>query len=128
MSDNLICFSYQFLDLKHKKFILPSKGKWFHTLFEKKKVYSKKTLRDLKEDSGYFRLHDIEPSMLKGNFRIPKDLSQHINENETPFYQLKITDGAGRLHGFFLDNIFFVIWFDENHCLYPIQERGKNHR
>ncbi len=104
IQDNSICFNYQFLDLEHKKFILPSKGKWFHTLFQKKKDYSKKTLKELKEDKGHFRLHEIHPSRLMGDFRIPKEIRNHIDEDETTFWQIKITDGKGRLHGFFLDN------------------------
>jgi len=46
---------------------------------------------------------------------------QHLNEqlqSETP-YQIQISANAhGRVHGFFLEDTFFIVWFDPDHNLY----------
>jgi hypothetical protein len=44
-------------------------------------------------------------------------LNQQLRQ--IPAWQFEITANAhGRVHGFFLDDIFFVVWVDPNHQLY----------
>ncbi|MCP6040932.1 hypothetical protein NL354_18735 [Klebsiella pneumoniae] len=46
----------------------------------------------------------------------------HLNEqfqSYTP-YQFAISRNEhGRIHGFFIGNVFYVVWLDPNHQLYP---------
>jgi len=34
-------------------------------------------------------------------------------------YQFQISKQRGRVHGFFLDCVFYIVWIDKNHNLYP---------
>ncbi len=47
---------------------------------------------------------------------------QHLNEQfqgYTP-YQFAISRNEyGRIHGFFIGNVFHVVWLDPDHLLYP---------
>jgi hypothetical protein len=45
----------------------------------------------------------------------------HLNSQlkQIPAYQFQISSNEhGRIHGFILGNVFFVIWFDPEHKLY----------
>lgn len=39
-------------------------------------------------------------------------------------WQIRISTSKGGIHGFFVDNIFYVIWFDPQHNLYPDENHG----
>ncbi|MDD1966378.1 hypothetical protein ACIPO9_04375 [Pseudomonas sp. NPDC090203] len=46
----------------------------------------------------------------------------HLNEqlrSSTPFQFAVSANLHGRIHGFFVDHVFFVVWLDPDHCLYP---------
>lgn len=43
----------------------------------------------------------------------PPEISPDIS-----FHELKVTDKA-RLHGFFLGEVFFLVWLDRNHRAFP---------
>lgn len=47
---------------------------------------------------------------------------KHLNEQlrlYTP-YQINVSSNEhGRIHGFFLDDVFYVVWLDHSHRLYP---------
>ena len=44
----------------------------------------------------------------------------HLDEEKQsyPAWQLNIA-GPARMHGFFYENTFYIVWFDCNHELYP---------
>lgn len=33
-------------------------------------------------------------------------------------YELNLTKKHGRIHGFFINNTFFIVWFDPDHNLF----------
>ena len=39
-------------------------------------------------------------------------------------WQIRISISKGGIHGIFFDNIFYVIWFDPQHNLYPDKNHG----
>lgn len=40
------------------------------------------------------------------------------------FWQIRISKSKGGIHGTFVENIFYVIWFDPQHNLYPDENHG----
>ncbi len=52
------------------------------------------------------------------NYRWANPGSQNLGKNHMPF-QLGIGISDGRLVGFFVHNVFFVVWLDAVHDLYP---------
>ena len=60
----------------------------------------------------------------------------HNHENANPpcawpkgvlpedFYQISVGKSKGRIHGIFVDNVFYIIWFDPLHNLYPDDKHG----
>ncbi|HEU0055405.1 MAG TPA: hypothetical protein VFQ39_19595 [Longimicrobium sp.] len=45
----------------------------------------------------------------------------HLNEQlrAYPAYQFQLSVHTGRVHGFFIDLVFHVVWLDPHHALYP---------
>ncbi len=39
-------------------------------------------------------------------------------------WQIRISKSKGGIHGVFCDNVFYVIWFDPQHNLYPDENHG----
>lgn len=64
----------------------------------------------------------------------PFRIHQHINASppcKTPssvniedMWQIRISKSKGGIHGVFCENIFYVIWFDPHHNLYPDERYG----
>ncbi len=111
-----ISFSFRFLNLNHDKFNINSKTT----------DYFRKLMDRLKDISG------IEKSQLKG-YR--KTLRCHLIEwkdtteksfgivNEDAIvkepYQFSLSvNEHGQIHGFFIGNVFYVVWLDPDHRLY----------
>jgi hypothetical protein len=46
-------------------------------------------------------------------FTRPDDISEDVL-----FYGLRVTDKA-RVHGFFVDSVFFLVWLDRKHECFP---------
>ena len=47
---------------------------------------------------------------------IPANLQQHLSQ--VTFTELRVTQKA-RIHGFIVDPIFFLVWLDRNHEVFP---------
>lgn len=39
-------------------------------------------------------------------------------------WKIRISKSKGGIHGIFVDNVFYVIWFDPHHNLYPDKNHG----
>lgn len=66
----------------------------------------------LKSGTKYCDMH-AGPSKLK-RFQRPDDISPDI-----PLYELKVTEKA-RVHGFFVESIFFLLWLDREHACFKL--------
>lgn len=116
---DMLRFSFKHLDFSHKKFTFKHrKGKYLLKLLERfKNLSTLKVVQDiLASRSPALRAHPIkweetsEPSGFK-----------HLNSQlqDIPPYQFEISKTKhGRVHGFLLQNIFFVVWLDPEHKLY----------
>jgi hypothetical protein len=46
----------------------------------------------------------------------------HLNQQQRDLMPWQFSVSAnehGRVHGIIIDNLFYVVWLDVNHCLYP---------
>ena len=112
-----VSFSFKYWQENHPKFSIYKQDKnYFITLLERLKNLSKLTVKELLSSrSKSLRCHPIEWSYTtEKEFGIPNE-EQLV---DTP-YQLSISANAyGRIHGFFIENIFYIVWLDPNHLLY----------
>jgi hypothetical protein len=114
---NCISFSFQFLDVNHHKFNVNGKqANYFQKLIDRLKDISSIERRQL---SGYsnktLRFHSIKwVDTTERCFGIP-------NEDtivEEPMQFSLSANEHGRVHGFFIENVFHIVWLDPNHELY----------
>ena len=103
-----IKISFQFFERNNKLFNLGEvEGEWFIELLDVLQLLSKITKKQLfGEYKDKFKPHpytDID----KLNFK--DDMLSNL-QNEA--YQLRITKSKGRIHGFFVENIYYIRFID----------------
>ncbi|EPP6704105.1 MULTISPECIES: hypothetical protein [Providencia] len=113
-----VSFSFRHLDPSHSKFNVTSKNAdYFCKLFDRLKSISGFTAKEiLQERSSALRAHPIDWSGTS-----EKNGFTNLNEQFKSYepYQLSISSNEhGRIHGFFIGHIFYVVWLDPEHLLY----------
>lgn len=111
-SDDRITFSFSALE-KTKYFNIdvtcPS---WPSELFDMLKEVSQFSKTDLIGGKfSKYRVHNHERASA------PDKLPQGVELKDC--YQIRISQSKGGIHGVFYDNVFYVIWLDPLHNLYP---------
>lgn len=56
------------------------------------------------------------------NVKPPCPFPQNVDINQC--YQIRISKTKGGIHGIFYENVFYVIWLDPLHNMYPDKEHG----
>lgn len=119
LDQDVLRFSFKHLDYSHPKFKLNDQGAcYFLTALERLKSLSSMKLMELLHDrTRALKFHSIdwnetsEPSGFS-------NLNSQLREL-TPYQFSLSSNEHGRVHGFILDNVFFIVWFDPGHKLYP---------
>ncbi len=112
-----ISFSFKYYDKNHPKFSCKeqSNAYWLKVI-ERLSKLSTMSRRDLETNrSSAIRCHPIEwHETTEESFGLPNE-EQLV---DTP-YQFSISSNEyGRVHGFFIDEVFYIVWLDPNHLLY----------
>lgn len=114
VTEKSFSFSFACFDRTHKLFNLGDhttegviSGKWFLDLFDCLKSVSNKTIVELKAS-----LHDLHPIIWsKTNINAP------ANSGQCDYWQFRINKSKGRVIGFLIDGIFYLVWLDPHHNL-----------
>ena len=109
-----IKFSFSCFDRTNPYFNLGGKekddtvgGKWFLRLFDCLKSVSNKTIEELKRST-----HDLHPVNWENtNVNCPTNSPQY------KYWQFRLDKSHGRVVGFLIDSIFYVVWLDPHHNL-----------
>lgn len=115
-----ISFSFKYLDSSHSKFSFDRQdANYWNTLINRLKDLSGLTCLELIENrSSALRFHKIDWQDIRvseNDFGLPNE-EQLVN---IP-YQFSISSNKyGRVHGFFIEDIFYIVWLDPSHKLYP---------
>ena len=114
VSEKGFAFSFACFDRSHKLFNLGSEkgtqtieGAWFLELLDCLKNISKSTVPELIKSS--YDLHRIDWE--RTNTTPPCDNEQ------LEYWQFRINKSKGRVIGFLLDGIFYIVWLDAHHNL-----------
>lgn len=112
-----VLFSFSALE-KNKYFNIDSTcANWASDLFDILKNISEYTKTDLIQGkAGTCRVHNHEAA------KPPSKLPNGIALKD--FYQIRISKSKGGIHGVFYENVFYIIWFDPLHNMYPDQRYG----
>ena len=112
-----ISFSFKYFQDSHSKFSCNGREvAYWLTLLERLKAISALTAQELLVNrSSSLRCHPIKwEDTSENGFGLPNE-EQLV---DTP-YQFSVSSNEhGRVHGFFIDEVFYIIWLDPNHQLY----------
>lgn len=94
---------------------------WAADLFDTMQKVSRIELKDIyagkySGKTSPFRIHRHEDA--KPPCKVPHQISLD------DMWQIRISVSKGGIHGIFSDNVFYVIWFDPQHNLYPDKNHG----
>lgn len=112
-----ISFSFKYYQNDHSKFSCAEKeASYWITLLERLKALSSLAVRELLADrSRTLRCHPIEwKNTSESGFRLPNE-EQLV---DIPYQFSLSSNEHGRVHGFFIDEIFYIVWLDPKHLLY----------
>ena len=111
-------FSFKYLQTQNEKFSIRDRPPNYFTAFlERLRDLSTLTAQEVKMNrSQSLRCHPIKwrETTEPNGFGIPNE-----KELVTIPYQFSLsTNEHGRVHGFFIEDMFYIVWLDPNHNLY----------
>ena len=118
VSDNTVVFSFEAYD-KTEYFSLDGTCQnWAAELIDMMQDVSTHTVAELTSGKySKYRVHDHR-SVKKCPSQLPKGVALK------DMYQIRISKSKGAIHGVFRENIFYVIWLDPLHNMYPDDKYG----
>jgi hypothetical protein len=113
-----ISFSFKYYQDNHECFHCRERGaNYLLTLLDRFKSLSGLSVRELLTNrSSALRCHPIDwAGTSEAGFGLPNE-EQLV---DTPYQFSLSANEHGRVHGFFIDEVFYVVWLDPEHLLYP---------
>lgn len=104
-------------------------GEWSIKLIERLSNFSTMKASELKSAGNSTRCHPVEGKNLEKLKRILELAGLTLNEqleNES-YYELSIGASSGRIFGYFIGNIYYVLLFDPHHLIYQQLQYGSQH-
>lgn len=113
-----ISFSFKYYQDNHNKFSSREKGAtYWLTLIDRLKALSGLSNQELLVNrSGTLRCHPIKWEDTSEN---GFGLANEEQLVDTPYQFSLSSNEHGRVHGFFIDEVFYIVWLDPDHLLYP---------
>lgn len=114
-----VSFNFKNLAEKRKKFEYSQQpSKYFLKLLERLTNVSRMSKKEMIIDNrNSLRCHQInfsDSGVSEMGFGLAPDLDDDA-------WQIQISSNMhGRIHGYFVENVFYVVWLDPNHNLYSI--------
>jgi hypothetical protein len=112
-----VAFSFKYLDANHAKFAYRGQSiNYWTTLLDRLKALSELTALELiRNRSQALRCHPIDwATTSEPGFGIPAE-AQLV---QIPYQFSLSSNEHGRIHGFFIEETFYIVWLDPHHLLY----------
>ena len=118
--DEKIVFSFELLEFNEYFNIDCTCSNWSFDLMNMLRSISAVSRKMFKTDAsfrnGTYRIHDLRNAVLPTAFPV----SMSLKEVE----QIRLGGSKGGIHGFLVDNVFYVVWLDPLHNAYPNERYG----
>jgi hypothetical protein len=122
---NYVVFSYKYFDKETAPFNCGGTSvPWFISCTSTLNKVSGMKIEELYKEQGKrkgLRFHPIDWQKVPYKFNFNETLMEQIADRS---YQLSISKARGRIHGFILENVFYIVWFDPDHQLYLMKDHG----
>ncbi len=129
-----IIFSFEYLDTKNSKYSMSQISdnrislQFHNEFFKVLKDYSQEEnfRKKIREDGRYrdrHHIHEIDwndKQIKESNFTcLNSKLMEQVKDD---CWQLGINATTFRIHGFFIENVFYIVWLDPFHQLYHMKK------
>lgn len=117
-NSELVKFSFKYLIGDNPKFVFINlDSDYFLKLIDRLKDISKMSINDFRQSrSTSLRAHSIDwDATTESCFGLPGE-EQIV---EIPYQFCVSANEYGRVHGFLIQNRFYIVWLDREHKLYP---------
>lgn len=120
--DKKIKISFEFFDSNNKLFSLGNiENEWFTDLIEELKELSKITKKQLfTEYRKKYKPHPYIDNLDSLNYK-----DEYLTNPQYEGVQLRIDKSSGRIHGFFIENVYYIRFLDRRHNMYDSEGYGK---
>lgn len=120
-SHRKMVFSFKFLELEHEAFNLGGTcNRWGNDLFKLLSELSNVTRNDfVNKLQAHYRSHLHKWDELDYKYKLGDDFLEQVECR-----QARISTSKGGIHGFIVGNMFYVVWLDPHHNLYPDDRYG----
>lgn len=117
-----IKISFEFFDYKNEFFSLGNiENEWFIDLLEELRELSKITRKQLfTEYRKKYKPHPYINSLGSLNYK-----DDYLTNPQYEAVQLRIDKSSGRIHGFFIENVYYIRFLDRWHNMYDSEGYGK---
>lgn len=121
LGDKKIKISFEFLDSNNKYFSLGKiENEWFTDLFEELKELSKITKKQLfTEYKKKYKPHPYTNTIKLLNYK-----DEYLTNPQYDGVQLRLDKSSGRIHGFFIENVYYIRFLDRRHNMYISEGYG----
>lgn len=121
-----ISFSFSFFDRTRDEFNCGrADASWFIGLLDRLRDLSQMTISEIKNPAtqGKLRIHSHSWDKIRDKLNFSEQwINQYAEDGR--FYQISVSKAKGRIHGFMIENTFFIVWLDPDHNLYPMEKHG----
>jgi hypothetical protein len=115
----LVNFSFKYLDLSHDKFGIPNtveKHSYLAMLFDRLKHVSSMTCHEFRQAGKVLRSHQIDWARTTEPNGFTH-LSEQLQDCQ-PWQFSLAREELGRIHGFWVAEVFYAVWIDHEHALF----------
>jgi hypothetical protein len=120
-------FSFIYFNREHELFTCgKAPDGWFLVLFDNLKEISKLTKNEFLFDQRYknhydTHQHDWDKQDETRYYPLPEGMFEQIKDD---CWQFRLSSSNGRVHGFMIENVFYIVWLDPHHNFYPDERFG----
>lgn len=103
-------------------------GQWFVSIINRLQSLNDYSMGQILENSSMrkqLRIHEVDfnGSNVSINRSAINSIPSNIrdNEREFPLYEISIARSRGRVFGFFDNSVFYIVYLDRHHNMYPME-------
>lgn len=104
-------------------------GQWSLRLLERLSNFSSMKASDLKSAGNSTRCHQVKDKDLEKLKKVLVSAGLKLNEQleDSDYFELSLGASSGRIFGYFVGNIYYVLLFDPHHLIYQQLQYGSQH-
>lgn len=122
-NEKRVIFSWQFFDRANELFNCgKAESNWFISLIDTMRSVSQMDMTEFRTNtSTALRVHPHKWDRIKIKYPLPHAWLEQLEQDTLQF---SVSQAKGRVHGFVIENVFYIIWLDRHHNLYPDERHG----